>query len=145
MSEHWKVDNPDQLSERLGFFENYLRASWDWSTPVTWQVKPWTRKRSLNANALLHVWFREIANELSNRGQYLSEERAKLLLCHKFLGTEDFVYGRTVIESQVRHTSSLSPGEMKEFMDQLIAWCSDHDILLSHPTDSEYYRWNQSR
>lgn len=145
MSEQWKVDNPDQLSERLKFFENWVRASWDWSKPITWTVKAWSNRRSLNANALLHIWFREVADNLTARGNPISEERVKLLLCHKFLGTEDFEYGRTTIMGQVRHTSGLSPGEFKQLMDQIVAWASDHDILLSHPTDSEYYLWNQAQ
>ena len=61
MAEFWKVDSPDQIEDRLKYFESYLRSSWDWTKPVMWKVSVWSGKRSLNANALFHIWCREIS------------------------------------------------------------------------------------
>jgi len=142
MGEFWKIDEPSQIAERLKHFEHHLRTNWDWQRPVTWSPKPYDAKRSLNANALAHIWFREMAASFTDRGHPITEQKMKIFMCHKFLGTEDIEIGRERIEGQVRHTSDLTSGEMKVFMDQVIAWAADHGVLLTHPQDSEYYRWN---
>ena len=141
MAEFWKVDNPDQISDRLKYFESYLRTSWDWTKPVMWKVSVWSGKRSLNANALLHIWFREIGEYFTARRATLSEDDAKYLMKNLFLGKIDIVIGKTVIEDQLRKTSSLTSGEMKFFMDQIVEWCADKGCSLSMPEDSEYMKW----
>ena len=143
MSQFWKIDDPSQIDERLTFFGDWLRSEWNWSKPVTFEPKPYTDKRSLSANALLHVWFRELATHFS-RQQVYGEEQIKELLVHKFLGTEDRVVGKTVIPGQLRKTSQLNSGEMKQFMDQILAWGADHGCLVSLPKDSEYKRWMET-
>ena len=140
MSQFWKIDDPVQIEERLKFFGDWLRSEWNWAKPVTFEPKPYTDKRSLSANALLHVWFRELAIHFSKQQVY-GEEQIKELLVHKFLGTEDRVVGNTVIPGQLRKTSQLNSGEMKQFMDQILAWGADHGCLVSLPADSEYKRW----
>lgn len=143
MGEFWKIDCIAQLSERLKHLEAHLRASWDWDKPVQLQVKPWSDKRSLNANALVHLWFREIGQYFTERNVPLSEEDAKLLMKDLFLGLEDIQIGKRQIKQQLRRTSKLDSGEMKQFMDQIVAWCADKGCALSQPTDSEYARWSR--
>lgn len=137
----WKIDNPDQIKERLSFFERYLRGDWDWSKPVAWQVKPYSNPRSKNANALFHVWCRELSVYFTKGNVSLTEEEAKELMKYHFLGTEDRVIGKTVIEGQLRRTSKLDSGEMKQFMDQVLAWAADKGCPLSQPEDNEYVQW----
>ena len=141
MSEFWKIDSPDQIEQRLGFFERYLRGDWDWSRPVTWIVKPYTNPRSKNANALFHVWCRELSEYFTSVNIKLSEAEAKELMKYNFLGLEDRVIGHTVIKGQLRHTSKLDSGEMKFFMDQVLAWAADKGCGLSMPSDNEYVQW----
>lgn len=142
--EFWKIDEPNQIKERLEHFENWLRTEWNWEAPVSWSPKRYEKKRSLNANALAHIWFREMASSFSERGRPITEQKMKLFMCHKFLGTETIEIGKTLIEGQVRHSSDLTSGEMMVFMDQVMAWAADHGVLLSHPQDSEYYEWSKT-
>lgn len=144
MSEFWKIDAVEQLSERLKFLEAHIRASWDWSKPVEIQVRPWSKKRSLNANALMHVWFREIGKYFTAKNIPLSEEDAKDLMKSRFLGLEDrVVNGKVIAEGQLRRTRSLTSGEQKQFMDQIAEWAADKGCALSHPEDSEYAKWGR--
>ncbi len=137
----WKVDTPDKLQERLDYFREWVTEHWDWDKPLTWEPKPYTNSRSLSANALMHVWFREMAAHFSGKGSDLTEAQAKELMKYKFLGTEDRLIGKTLIPHQLRSTSRLSSGEMKEFLDQIQAWCADHGLNLTNPQDSEYAKW----
>lgn len=139
--EFWKIDNPNQITERLSYFERYLRGDWDWSKPVTWSVKPYTNPRSKNANALFHVWCRELSAYFTKGKISLTEEEAKELMKFNFLGLEDRLIGNTVIEGQLRRTSKLDSGEMKHFMDQVLAWSADKGCGLSMPEDNEYVQW----
>lgn len=139
----WKIDDPNQIPDRLGHFEKWLRTEYQWDRPITWEPKPYTNPRSLSANALMHVWFREMANKFSTDANPLTEEQMKALMVHKFLGTEDVVISKTVIEGQLRHTSKLTSGECKQFMDQVSAWAADHGCVLTMPEDSEYMQWSK--
>ena len=137
----WKVDSPQKLTERLDYFKEWAIEHWNWEKPLTWEPKPYSEKRSLSANALMHCWFREMAEHFSQKGNHLTEAQAKELMKYKFLGTEDKVIGQTVIPDQLRSTSNLTSGDMKQFLDQIQAWCADHGLNLSNPVDSEYSRW----
>ena len=141
MGEYWKIDDPSQITDRLTYFERYLRGDWDWSKPVAWQVKPYEHPRSKNANALFHIWCRELSVYFTKGHVSLTEEEAKELMKYNFLGCEDRVIGKTVIKGQLRRTSKLTSGEMKQFMDQVLAWAADKGCPLSQPEDNEYIRW----
>ncbi|MDA7514339.1 recombination protein NinB [bacterium] len=138
MGQFWLVKDKSQIKERVKFFEQWLNTDWDGTYPLKWEVSRYKAKRSLSQNALFHVWCREIAIFFTEKGHEVSEERMKELLCYKFLGTEDRVIGKTVIEAQVRETSNLPPGEMSDLLDQVLAWALDHGVKVSNPIDSEY-------
>lgn len=142
MSQFWKIDGIEQLSERLKFLEAHIRASWDWAKPLEIQLRPWSAKRSLNANALMHVWFREIGKHFTEKNFPMTEEDAKDLMKARFLGTEDRdINGRVIAEGQLRRTRTLNSGEQKQFMDQIVEWAADKGCALSQPEDSEYAKW----
>ena len=143
MGDFCKIDHPDQITDRLATFEKYLRTVWDWTRPVAWQAKPYQNPRSKNANALFHVWCREMSVYFTKRYSTLTEEEAKELMKYNFLGCEDRVIGKTVIAGQLRRTSKLDSGEMKFFMDQVLAWAADKGCALSLPQDSEYVQWSR--
>ena len=138
----WLVKNKEQLKERLVFFSEWVLENWDWEKPLTWKAEPYEPKRSLDQNALMHVWMREIATHFSAKMPVTTDE-IKTLMKYKFLGTKDIVVGSTVIAGQVVETSGLKKGEMMRFMDEVYDWANDHGVRLSNPADSEYMRLRQ--
>ena len=63
MSEqHW----PCSTREQFDAFVAHVVESWDFAKPllIKWSVG---EKRSLGQNALVHVWFRAIANHLNSK------------------------------------------------------------------------------
>jgi hypothetical protein len=96
MSEFWIIKDAAQITERLVFFERWLRDNWNWEYPVQFKVGRYQEKRSLSQNALFHVWCREMADHFSSKGADITEATMKELLKYKFLGTEDRVIHKTV-------------------------------------------------
>ena len=70
----------------------------------------------------------------------ITPEKVKMLMKNEFLGTEDVIINNTVIENQLRSTSSLSKGEMHQFMEQVFHWGLDHGVQLTNPRNSEFFR-----
>jgi hypothetical protein len=111
--------------------------------------KEYKNPRTLSQNALVHVWFAEIAKAMKLKGftyvqdnqtLYLSEDDVKLMMKHKFLGVKDIVRGNLVIKDQLVQTSSLDKGEMTHFMDQVYHWAMEKRIYLPIPEHSAYKR-----
>ena len=103
----------------------------------------WKRKgndRSLNQNALFHVWCGEIASQMYQLtgDETYTKQTVKLWLKKTFLGCEDIKFGKTCISDQIRHTSKLDTGEMFYFMEQVEAFAFEKNFTLSHPADNEY-------
>ena len=48
--------------------------------------------------------------------------------------------GSTVIENQLRSTSTLTKGEMHDFMEKVFHWGLDKGVQLANPEDSEFRR-----
>ena len=151
MGEFWLCRDPSQLKERLEFFEKWLREHWDWSKPVEWRAKPYKGKRSLDQNALFHVWCREMAQHFSARGVMvtvsddegevtasMTEKDAKDLLKYRFLGTCNVTIGKTDMPAKVKETSGLDVGEMFHFMSQCQAFLVDCGVAITCPEESEY-------
>jgi len=138
MGEFWMVKSADDITQRLVFFEDWLRKNWNWESPVQWKVSPYKPKRSLAQNALFHLWVSEMTAHFKKTMPGLTKKKMKILVKYKFLGTEDLVVGKTIIKGQVRETSSLDTGEMLEFMDKIQNWCLDLGVQLTCPADSEF-------
>lgn len=115
---------------------------WDFSRPLCIKMENYQNPRSLSQNALLHVWCREISEQMENKGFKVtegnSEEAWKIWLKRRFLGSDDFKISRTVISGQVRRTSTLGKGDMVHFMDECYHWATEQGIKLTIPKESEY-------
>lgn len=109
-------------------------------------IKPWREKRSLNQNALSHMWYSEISEYLIKSGRYdATPEWVKRNLKRTYLGCEevtytDFVTGDKSTTYEPRHTSSLDAGEMHYFLTQVEQWCAQFGLVLTIPHDSEYQK-----
>ena len=143
MAEGWIIRNTGQLE---AFVQRY-RDSWDWSKPLYVEPKEHKPKRSLDANALFHIWCREAEKffKIKPREGLEPGETMKLVFKNMFLGYEDIVLtDNTTIKGQLRRTSKLDSGEMCHFMDLVVAWCADKGCPLSHPRGSEYEKWKEA-
>ena len=140
--QYWIIKNREDVERVLSYIKDWANG-YDFEKPLTLVPKPYTNPRSLSQNALLHKWFQEMADYFSSRGVEIDAEKAKSLMKHKFLGTEDIVINKTVIQGQLKQTSKLDKGDMQLFMDLVYNWAVDHGVTLSIPEDSEYMRLRQ--
>ena len=54
-----KFNNKEEVEKKVKFLiEDML--NWDFTTPLSVKLEPYQNPRSLNQNALLHMWCREI-------------------------------------------------------------------------------------
>lgn len=134
----WKIDNKRQLDDRIENLRAYLRDKWDWSKPVVLKPEEYQSPRSLDQNALFHVWIREMVKHFKRARPELTEEEMKAIVKYRFLGTESIKAGKIMIDNQLRSTTKLRRGEMYQFMEQVYAWALDLGCQLSTPADSEF-------
>jgi len=107
-------------------------------------IKPWREKRSLNQNALSHMWYSEISDWLIRRGKdFASPEWVKDAMKHTYLGyvereMVDVVTGKITVIRSLRHTSDLDTGDMHFYLTQVEGWALSLGCKLTVPADSEY-------
>ena len=115
---------------------------WDFSKPLAVKLEPYQDPRSLNQNALFHVWCREITKGMERKGFKVTEgdgvEAWKIWLKRRFLGTNNFTISKTKITGQVKSSKALNKGEMVHFMDECYHWATEQGIKLTIPLESEY-------
>ena len=109
-------------------------------------IKPWREKRSLNQNALSHMWYSEISDWLIRRGKdFASPEWVKDAMKHTYLGymereMVDVVTGETTVIRSLKHTSDLDTGDMHFYLTQVEGWALNLGCRLTVPADSEYMK-----
>ena len=109
-------------------------------------IKPWREKRSLNQNALSHMWYSEISDWLIRRGKdFASPEWVKDAMKHTYLGyvereMVDVGTGETTLIRSLRHTSDLDTGDMHFYLTQVEGWALSLGCKLTVPADSEYMK-----
>jgi len=143
--EFWRIENKQRIDEVFANLKQHILDTWDWAKPLALQVKPYEGKRSLDQNALFHVWIREMVAHFKPARPELDEEEMKSIVKYRFLGTESIKAGKIMIENQLRHTSKLKRGEMYHFMEQVNQWCLDLGLSLTVPDDSEFMQIRRSQ
>ena len=134
-----RVGNLLEVEKRLPHLIKRVNE-WDYSRPLCITLKPYTNSRSLNQNALFHVWCKTMSKKFIAKVPTATPENMKLMMKQRFLGAEDIKIGKTIIENQVKHTSDLDKGEMVHFMDNVYHWSRDNGIFLEVPENSEYQK-----
>jgi len=138
VGQYWIIRAKSEIPNIINNLQSWADG-WDFTHPLVLKPSKYTNPRSLSQNALLHVWFGTMAEHFSKKVD-TNAEQMKALMKYKFLGTEDVVVGKTIIEGQLRQTSRLTKGEMTQFMDQIHEWAADHGVNLPIPQDSEYMK-----
>ena len=141
----WKIDRREQINERVDHLKAYLRDDWDWSKPVSIKPEPYQNPRSLDQNALFHVWIRQMVKHFKPARPELTEEEMKDICKFRFLGTESKKAGKIILENQLKQTSKLRKGEMYHFMEQVYQWCLELGLQLDTPADSEFMQIRKSQ
>ena len=114
---------------------------WDFSIPLSVKLEPYKDPRSLDQNAMSHVWYRHIAKAMGKKGYPVEHERPdlvwKIWLKRRFLGEEVIKIGKQQV-TNVARTSKLSKGAMCHYLDQVWHWADRQGVRLPIHRDSEY-------
>jgi hypothetical protein len=94
-------------------------------------IKKLSAKRSLEQNALIHVYFTLLKDALNDLGNDFSMLKVKRMMKQKFL-TIDVIDMSTgeVIGNEIRDTHTLNKVECGEFIDNMIQWSAELGIIL---------------
>ena len=133
-----------EMPKRLEYLAQLLGEKDIWPLSVKWGK--YTNPRSLNQNALFHMWLNEASKHFSRQGkQNVEPERLKLLLKNHFLGTVDVEVGSSVVPGVIRSTKKLDRAEMQHFMEQCELWFLDMGVKITIPGDSEYMKLREAQ
>ncbi len=136
-----KINDKSEVEKRLPFLLNRIE-SWDYSKPLCIKFEAYQNSRSLSQDAMAHVWYRQISEEMAKKGHVVThdkpEEVWKLWLKKRFIGSYTVNIGKEVMSDQVKSTKNLNKGEMAYFLDQVYHWATKQGVMLSVPHESEY-------
>ena len=139
--DHVKISSKEELAKRLPYIIKRMQ-DWDYTTPLIVKLNAYENPRSLSQNAMSHIWYREIAKEMADKGHKIDHEEPadvwKLWLKKRFLGTTCYSIGNQQIPEQVKSTSNLTKGQFVHYLDNVYHWATKQGIRLSIPADSEY-------
>lgn len=128
----------------LGNVASTLNALPDEAFPQSLKLAEYDNPKSMTQNALIHVWFRDIAKSFTDRGNPVKEDFIKEMLKHKFLGTTDISTAKLKIPPQINKLPK-HKGELHHFMSQVEEWAADHGVRLTNPADSEYMAYREAQ
>lgn len=138
-----KVSSTNEVEGKLKHLEARIR-DWNYQSPLTIKLEPFTDPTSLSQEALFNIWCRTIAESMKVKTPSADAEAWKLWLKHKFLGTYAVKVGRESIEGQVYATPK-GKAKMSQFMHSVLVFADTKlNVRLSVPKNSEYARVRQN-
>ena len=114
--------------------------------PLSVEIKPYKRKRTLDQNALYWLWLTDLSKYLVSKGRkFATKEWCHDAMRHSFLGYErseltDVTTGEVQVRQSLRSTTKLQTGEFTFYLEQIEAWAMGIGCLLPVPESSEYMR-----
>jgi hypothetical protein len=132
-----KISHLSEVERKLPFLLKRLEQ-WDYSTALCIKFEPYADPRSLNQNALFHIWCKQMSEAFLGKVPDATPEGVKWMMKHKFLETHNIKVGQTEIKGQIQSTTKLKKGEMCFFMDQVYDWAAAKGVFLSLPQYNEY-------
>ena len=134
-----KISSTTEVDAKVKQLEARIRG-WNYQSPLTGNIAPFTDPTSLSQDALFNIWCREIADQMKKKAPEADAEAWKLWLKHKFLGTYAVKVGRESIEGQVYATPK-GKAKMAQFMHSVLVYADDKlRVRLSVPRNSEYVK-----
>tara|TARA_R110000744_G_scaffold55937_1_gene118092 strand:+ start:58 stop:501 length:444 start_codon:yes stop_codon:yes gene_type:complete len=134
--DHVKITKKSEISAKLPFFLKRVE-SWDFSRPLILKIEALHDSRSLNQNALFHIWCRQMSASFIEKVPDASESGIKFMMKSLFLGTQTIKIGAQVFRDQIQPLPK-DKGSMWFFMDQVYHWASEKGVFLSLPEYNEY-------
>jgi len=146
------IYHAEEIAPVMRLVFDFLKHEWPEHT-VDVIIKRHSKRRSIDQNALSHLWYAEIAKFFVAKGKThfatgaeINKKTMKENLKSTFLGAENREYEDVVthvvrIRTETRHTAELDKGEMHHFMVLVDQWASEHGIPITRPVDSEYAKW----
>jgi hypothetical protein len=122
MAESWVVNNKDKLA----FFVAHVKEQYENGRHLTYSIKDETRTD--RQNGALHMWFRQIAQELNDCGQWARHPFSDTLeIPFTDILIKEMLY-KPIIQKMYDKTSTgnLSVRELSEAAEVLIRWLSEH-------------------
>lgn len=131
-----RIDNRLQIENRLEYVRRRL-CDWNYDQAAVIRVERYVPHASDAQVALLHIWFRKMAEFFNKKlTEKLTEEKMKTLMKHKFLSSTELV-GSTECY-KVKSIKDLDVGEMQFFMDEVYNYATEYRCRLPIPEHSEY-------
>lgn len=130
MSESWVVNTKDKLD----FFVQYIKEQYENGRHNTYSIKQHTR--SSRQNNAMHMWFRQIAEELNDSGQWARHPFSDSFeIPFTDILIKEMLY-KPIIRSMYDKTSTgkLTVRELSEAAEVLVRWLSEHkNIYVPFP------------
>jgi len=99
------------------------------------EIRPYTKRRTLAQNRLLHQWCRELSDGYEDTGgERHSPEVWKQLLKDTFLGKDSHEIMGRIVETQIG-TSDLNTSEFVAFLERVDHYAATIGVQLTHPDD----------
>lgn len=134
----WIARNPGELRARLEFFAKHLEDRNVW--PICWKAKKYTDARSLDQQALLHVWATEFACHMLDKAKVAETEKEAMRItlqrkCYADTGWEWLIESVTdlftgVVKPQRRSTTKFDKGEMTLFLSWVQQEAANRGLIL---------------
>ena len=121
-SHRWLVDNKDKAN----FFIDFVLTQYEQGKSILYYIKDATR--SDRQNNAMHLWFRQIAEELNNAGYWVRHPFSdKLEIPFTEVLVKETLY-KPIIKSMYdkQSTAKVTPAELSEAAEVLIRWLSEH-------------------
>jgi hypothetical protein len=133
------------VDQRLEYLAQLVRE-WDFSKPLAVKLVEHKNPRTLNQNALFHMWCDEASKQFTKRGKKnCTPENIKLLLKSHLLGCDDIQVGKKTLHNVIRSTKNLDKAEFQHFLEQCEEWLIHQGIALTIPRDSEYMKLREAQ
>lgn len=131
----------ENLEAGMDLLTRRLLASWDFRIPLEITYQAAVDHLTMSQRKQFHALCGDIAEHFTAKGHPITQEKVKLLMKYKFLGTEEHTIGKTKIPPQVRSTESLSKGEYSHLISEVMDWAMDHGVeKITNPATGEYMK-----
>lgn len=121
-SHRWIVDSKDKAN----FFIDFILKQWEEGKTILYYIKDTTR--SDRQNNAMHLWFRQIAQELNDAGYFVR---------HPFNDSFEIPFTEVLVKETLykpiikamhgkESTAKLTPAQLSEASEVLIRWLSEH-------------------
>jgi len=131
------------LRPTLELLASRADAFWNWKADPVMEISfsPAKSRRTLDQNAMFWEWMERLSTYFTQAGRTLTKDQAHDLMCHTFLGYEDYTVGETHIRRMKTTTRpKLGVEDFSYFMEQIDAWAADKGCLLPSGADISYER-----